>query len=220
MNISNRLKIVASFVKDNSYILDVGCDHALLDIYLVNNKKNITAIASDINKEPLKQAKENIEKYNLTNEIKLINSDGLDEINNKIDTVILSGLGTTTIINILKKDKNKLNNIKNLIISSNNDHYELRKEITKLGFIIKDEKLILEKNIYYPIILFEKGNKKYNKLELKYGPIILTKKDQVFNSYLEKRINKLDEINKKLTFKHLILKLKNKKEIKEIRKLV
>ena len=219
MNISNRLKTVASFVKDNSYILDVGCDHALLDIYLVNNKKNITAIASDINKEPLKQAKENIKKYNLTNEIKLINSDGLDEINNKIDTVILSGLGTTTIINILKKDKNKLNNIKNLIISSNNDYYELRKEITKLGFIIKDEKLVLEKNIYYPIILFEKGNKKYNKLKLKYGPIILTKKDQVFNSYLEKRINKLDEINKKLTFKHLILKHKNKKEIKEIRKL-
>ena len=49
MKISNRLKLIASFVDDNSYVIDVGCDHALLDIFLVQTKKNIKTIASDIN---------------------------------------------------------------------------------------------------------------------------------------------------------------------------
>ena len=38
MKINERLKRVASYVDDNSYIIDVGCDHALLDIYLVKTK--------------------------------------------------------------------------------------------------------------------------------------------------------------------------------------
>ena len=49
MKISKRLRVIGDLVKDNSFILDIGCDHALLDIYVVKNKKNIKAIASDIN---------------------------------------------------------------------------------------------------------------------------------------------------------------------------
>ena len=41
MKISKRLKAISDFITDNSNVIDVGCDHALLDIYLFNNKKNI-----------------------------------------------------------------------------------------------------------------------------------------------------------------------------------
>ena len=58
MNIDNRLKRIADFIPSDSYILDVGCDHALLDIYLALNRKNIKLIASDINENPLKKAQE------------------------------------------------------------------------------------------------------------------------------------------------------------------
>ncbi|MCI8568129.1 MAG: SAM-dependent methyltransferase, partial [Bacilli bacterium] len=37
MKINERLKLVASFVEENSNVIDVGCDHALLDIYLFLN---------------------------------------------------------------------------------------------------------------------------------------------------------------------------------------
>ena len=63
MRISKRLRVISDFITDNSFILDIGCDHALLDIYTVLNKKNIKAIASDINEGPLKSAKENIKKH-------------------------------------------------------------------------------------------------------------------------------------------------------------
>ena len=48
MKINNRLKQIGDLVEANSFCLDVGCDHALLDIYLVKKNKNIKAIASDI----------------------------------------------------------------------------------------------------------------------------------------------------------------------------
>ena len=47
MKISKRLRAIGDLIEDNSFILDVGCDHALLDIYVVTNKKNVRAIASD-----------------------------------------------------------------------------------------------------------------------------------------------------------------------------
>ena len=34
MNISKRLRAIGDLIEDNSFILDVGCDHALLDIYV------------------------------------------------------------------------------------------------------------------------------------------------------------------------------------------
>ena len=60
MKINARLKKIGDLVEANSFCLDIGCDHALLDIYLVNQNKNIKAIASDIAEGPLEQAKNNI----------------------------------------------------------------------------------------------------------------------------------------------------------------
>ena len=142
MKINERLKRVASFVDDNSYIIDVGCDHALLDIYLVKNKKNIKALASDINEGPLKYAIKNIEKYNLSDKIKTSLANGISKINSNIDTIIISGMGTSSILDIIFSDKSKLSNIKKIIISSNNNWYLLRKTFMDNGYSILDEDII------------------------------------------------------------------------------
>ena len=65
MKINNRLKQIGDLVDTNSFCLDIGCDHALLDIYLVKKDKNITAIASDIAEGPLNSARENIKREKL-----------------------------------------------------------------------------------------------------------------------------------------------------------
>ena len=48
MKINSRLKMIGDLAPANSFCLDVGCDHAFLDIYLVKRNVGITAIASDI----------------------------------------------------------------------------------------------------------------------------------------------------------------------------
>lgn len=219
MKISERLRVIGDLIPDNSFVLDIGCDHALLDIYIVKKNKNIKTIASDINKGPLEIAKENVKKYNLENKINLKQENGLNAYEKGIDTIVLSGLGTTTIIDILNKRKEVLKNIKNLVISSNNDYYKLRKNITKLGFKIKEEKIVLDKNKYYPVILFVPGIEKYNYYELKYGPVLLEKRERVYLDYLNTKKNKLIEIYNSLPNKYLTKKLKLKQEIKFIKKI-
>ena len=71
MIISKRLKTIAELVPNNSNVIDVGCDHALLDIYLALNK-NTTCIAIDINENALSNAVNNIKKYKLNNQIKTV----------------------------------------------------------------------------------------------------------------------------------------------------
>ena len=52
MKISKRLEKIITLVEEDTNVIDVGCDHALIDIYLTLNKKN-TCIATDINKNAL-----------------------------------------------------------------------------------------------------------------------------------------------------------------------
>ena len=69
--ISNRLKRIASYVSKEDELIDIGCDHALLDIYLVTRNKDIRAVASDIKEGPLEQAKNNIKRERLEDKIEV-----------------------------------------------------------------------------------------------------------------------------------------------------
>lgn len=220
MKIDKRLQKISEFISDNSFILDVGCDHALLDIYVCLNKKNVFAIASDINSKPLEKAKENINKYKLNKKITIIQEDGLKGINKKIDTIIISGMGAILITDILKKDYNLLNNIKRLILCPNNEEELVRKEINQLGFKIIDEDLVEDKNIIYPIIVFEKGKEKLSKKQINYGPILLIKKGNLYKKYYLKKLNTYKKILKRLPNKYIIKKIILNKKIRELIKIL
>lgn len=215
MNISNRLKTIADMIDSNYHVIDVGCDHALLDIYLTLNKK-IKCTAIDNKEKVINYSKENIEKYNLTSKIELIHNDGLENI--KIyddDIIVLAGLGTKTILNIIA---NK--NIKHLIVQSNDDVYNLRYQLTKLNYKVIDEKIVYEKKKYYTIIKLEKGKAKYSKKELEYGPILLKEKNKVFDKYLIKRIDYFEMLLKQVPQKYIIRKLKIKSKIKKLKAIL
>lgn len=201
MKINNRLRSVASLASCNTSIIDVGCDHALLSIYLYLNKKNVKVIASDVNEGPLKKAKENIKKYNLEDKIEVILNDGIKNLSG-FDTIIISGMGGLTVIDIL--ENGNLKNVDNIIVSPNNDEDIVRERITKLGYCIDDELLVKEKGKYYFIISFKKGIKK--KINYKYSEILLEKKDKIYIEYLNNEINKNKDIIRNLDDEHNILK--------------
>ena len=219
MNISKRLRVISDFISDNSFILDIGCDHALVDIYTVLNKKDVKAIASDIKEGPLSYAKDNVRKYGVSNKVTVVLGDGFSSYRKGVDTVIMSGLGSTTIVDILNRGASCLKDISKLIISSNNDYYFLRKSICDLGFYISNETIVYDKNKYYPIMVFEKGKSDYNDYELKYGPILLKDLSPVFIDYLRLEKSKLINVYKVLGIKHIFKKIKIKKDIKFINKI-
>lgn len=194
MRLSKRLKAITNFASDNSKIIDIGCDHALLDIYLYENLKNSTIIASDIHEGAVKQAFRNLKKYNLDGKIDLRLGDGLDVIEKgEVDTIIISGMGFYTIEDILTNPE-KLEGINNIIIQSNTDIVKLRKFVIKLGFKIEKEALVKDKDIIYTVIKFVKGNEKYSYDEIYFGPRILENKDELFYEYYTKKLLKYENL--------------------------
>lgn len=210
MKISKRLQTIADLI-DTSSVIDVGCDHALLDIYLTK-EKNMKCIATDISPNVIKQAKENIKKYQLQNKIQVIQTDGLINvpISNQ-DTIILAGMGTSTILNILKT----YHQDNPIIICSHKDLFQLRKEMHKKGYFIFKEEAIFEKNHWYVVIVFKKGKQKYSYLDYLIGP--LAKNNPIYLEYL---YQKSQIIIKRIPKKHWIDRQKKKRLAKQIKKLL
>ncbi len=213
IKLSKRLLSIANLVNDNSKVVDIGCDHGLVSIYLAINKQNISIIASDINQNALDNAIKNINKYHLEDKIKVCLSNGLDNINDEIDTIIISGMGGHTIIDILTNNQEKLNTVNNIIIQSNNDIEYVRRKIVKLGYCISKEELILDKNIYYTVILFTKGKKKYTNKEYYFGPILLKENSKIFIEKNNKEYTKLVNIKNNIPKRKLLIRLKILKEL-------
>ena len=213
IKLSKRLLAIANLIDDNSKVADIGCDHGLVSIYLAMNKQNISIIASDINQNALDNAIKNINKYHLEDKIKVCLSNGLDNINDEIDTIIISGMGGHTIIDILTNNQEKLNTVNNIIIQSNNDIEYVRRKIVKLGYYISKEKLILDKNIYYTVILFTKGKKKYTNKEYYFGPILLKENSKIFIERKNKEYTKLVNIKNNIPKRKLLIRLKILKEL-------
>ena len=215
IKLSKRLESISSLVPIKSKVIDIGCDHGLLDIYLFENNISTKIIASDINENALSSAKHNIKKYKLEKNIETRLGNGLDTLNenDNVDTIIISGMGAHTIINILKDNYQKLKNIDNIIIQSNTKIELLRKEITKLHYIIDDELIVEDKSKIYTIIKFIKGDKKYSQRELILGPILMKKNDKLFIHQKEIELTKLKMLLKSLPKSKIIERIKIKKKI-------
>lgn len=212
--ISNRLKSLVKFVKRSDKAIDIGCDHALLDIYLVKNNIVSNIIVSDVSKNAIEAGISNIKKYEALGSVEARCGYGLEVLNetDNVDTVIISGMGTNTILDIFKNKY--LYNIKKLIIQSNKDYYELRKEVVKLGFVIQSEEVIEDNDKVYINIVFKRGVKKYSLDELKYGTKGMVNKE----IYFKHLINKKEKILSCITDTELTTALKD--EIRFLKRLM
>lgn len=207
IKLSKRLLGISKFISKDDVVLDIGCDHALLDIYL-SNKYSKVYYASDIRESALDMARSNIKKYS-ANKVVLKCGNGLDVIdeNMNVNTIIISGMGYLSIIGILKNIKH-LNNIDKLVIQSNSNPEIVRKFILKNGFYIEEETLILDKNIYYVISSFRRGKKRYSKIDKEIG----TMTDSILKNYILLEIKRnnilLSIIPKKQILRRMSIKRK------------
>lgn len=200
----NRIEALASLVDKDASLLDIGTDHAYLPIYLYKNNITKNVVGSDISSQVLKYAKNNLKKFALEDKIKLILSDGFKNIQEKYDIAVISGVGTKTIEKILDSDivPNKL------IISSHKNVPDLREFMQKINYKIKKEIVIIEKNIYYNIIKYEKGKDNLNKYDLLVG----LSNDEDYKKYLLSKYKELYEKSKSTKYLEYINIIERKQD--------
>lgn len=211
MKLPKRLGLIASFVKKGSVVYDIGCDHALLDIFLTLYNEN-ECYACDKIENALHFARKNIKKYNLEDKIEVICSDGLKNIEVKENSIaVISGMGTSTILEILNNEQ--ISKFSYLLVAPHNDYKIFRKATSKLGLKITEEMVLFENKIYYLIFKLEHGNAKYSKKDLEFGPILRKNNDLETLSYFHLQLLEKLEILKKMPRKYLGKKVKLMKEI-------
>ena len=180
--ISLRLKAVADLINENIKVIDIGCDHGLLDVFLAKNK-NCSCLATDISATCLEKANENIKKYDVVDKVTTKVTNGLEAVEYKnYDYIVIAGMGFETIKKILN---NK--NPHKLIIQSNNNVEELRRWLLKKYKLI-NEKVVFENGFYYVILCLEQGIKKYNYSDYVIG---LNKDNIEYINYLYKKYKKI-----------------------------
>ena len=162
MKLSKRLEAISDFIEETDRLIDIGCDHAILDIYLCEKYNDIEIIASDIHEGALSQAETNIEKHDFEKRIETRLGDGLTIVNpDEFDTIVISGMGFHNIKKILS-NKPKMINFPKIVIQCNTDVVKLRKFVINLGYKITRETLVMDNDIIYTVIEFKQGKERYN----------------------------------------------------------
>ena len=158
-----RLEKISSYISDNEKVFDVGCDQALLSKILA--KRKIYSIASDLRPNIIENAKKNLtplEKEYITFSV----SNGVPTILNEEYTLVLSGMGAHTILDILKNSNYRF---KKIITISNNNNDILRTEMSKLNYYVLEEEIIKEKGKFYNLIVFDNVKRDYSKEQILVG---------------------------------------------------
>ena len=186
--ISKRIQELADMVPETERVIDVGCDHALLDVYLTSKLKKTKFLATDISNNAINNAINTIKNNHLESKIDTLVTDGLNNIDlNKNDFIVISGMGTNTIIDIISP---KIKQITNILIQSNRDLELLRKFMFENGYKIKEEKVIFDE-LYYVFIYFTKGKYKYCDIDLWLGPITKKSNNKAYFEFLVKKYKKI-----------------------------
>lgn len=102
ISLDSRLSLCASYVRQGCKLADIGTDHAYLPVWLCQNGVCKSAIAADINPEPLKSGMKTIAESGLESIIETRQSDGLNNIlPHEADDIVIAGMGGELIAKII-----------------------------------------------------------------------------------------------------------------------
>lgn len=183
-HLSKRLTQVAAFVPQGARIADIGSDHAYLPAALALSGRIQFAVAGEVANGPYDNMVKEITENGLTKTIIPRLANGLAAIRptDKVDTVVIAGMGGALIADILEKGRAQLAGVKRLILQPNVGEYRLRQWLLKNSYQIMDERLIEEDDHIYEIIVAEPSvvTFTYSEYELMFGPFLLEKKGPIF----------------------------------------
>ena len=212
MTLSKRLQAIYDMVP-YAVTADIGSDHGKLMIALFNDGKIPKGYAVENKKGPYDRLVKALKEVNIDEDVVPLFSDGISELPTSVGTIVLAGMGGDTILKILLDHKENLKHVQTIIIDAHTNVPYIRKKVCDLGYIISDEKMVEEDDIYYEIIKFIKSDTAfYSESELEFGPVLSKEKSDVFKAKYKKRIDEIDNLLHKNLPNEKIIKLTQEKE--------
>ncbi len=198
LTLNNRLSVCADLVTKGGTAVDVGTDHAYLATYLVLNNISKNVIACDINEKPLNTARQTLERYNVSDRIKLLKSDGLKNVpDENVTDVIIAGMGGELISSIIENAQ-WLKRGTNIIAQPMTKAEALRKWLYENGYKILSEKAVTDENFTYSVMQIVYSGEKVIVSELFSYTGLIDENDLEGKKYLMLQAGRLNKISKGL----------------------
>lgn len=149
-----RLAAVAARVRPGSRVADIGTDHALLPVWLLQSGRCPAAIASDIGEGPADAARRTVSEAGLAARIPVRVGDGLSPIlPDEVDDVVIAGMGGETIAEILHAAPWVRDVRYRLVLQPMSKPERLRRFLYEGGFAIEEEVVAAEGERLYAVMV-------------------------------------------------------------------
>src|SRR4051794_11569025 len=101
LKLSHRLSALADWVPQGARFADIGTDHAMLPVYLMQNGKINYAVAGDVHAGPVEAARRQVSEAGLEGAVSVRLGDGMSVLSpGEVDTVTLAGMGGSLMVRI------------------------------------------------------------------------------------------------------------------------
>ena len=212
IGLSDRMNKILSMCDSLDVWADIGCDHGIISAELVLKGRAKSVIAVDISEASIYKARAYALSKGVLEKVDCRAGDGFKAISPfEADGAILAGMGTPLIINIISKSPEVSDNLKSMVISSNNYHDRLRLYLFENGFSIEREEIVKDANRFYPVMKVRREKEySFSEMDVLGGKNVAV--DETYVQYIDWLINKEQSIIKQVIegkndpTKHLKLK--------------
>ncbi len=199
MKLPPRLAKVAEFIPAGKVVADIGTDHALLPLYLLEKGISPGVIAVEAGIKPFRRAENSLCRHPLGSRVVLRLGSGLQALGKEdgVEAAVIAGMGSATIRDILSRKPPELAELKLFILQPMSRPEELRSWLPQKGFRVVDESLVKDDGRIYEVFLVlyhpEAGCP-----DSPFGVRLREKKDPLLEEYVAVKINKTKVILKNL----------------------
>ncbi|MGG3471259.1 tRNA (adenine(22)-N(1))-methyltransferase TrmK [Neobacillus pocheonensis] len=184
--LSARLAAVAKYVPKGASMADIGSDHAYLPCFLAKNQGVRFAIAGEVVEGPYQSAKKNVLSEGLSDVIDVRRGNGLEVVQQgEVDCITIAGMGGALITSILDNGKEKLDEVRRLVLQPNISAISIRKWFLENHWRLIAEEILEEDGKIYEVLVAEQGEpyKPYHskrEMGLLFGPFLIENQNEAF----------------------------------------
>lgn len=174
-SLSKRLQAIAELVPPVNCLADIGTDHALLPVYLVEKGTVSRVVAVEKESGPALRARHTVAAHGLEQQIEVRVGDGLSPLlPGEAQVIVIAGLGGEKIAAILARGKEVARTANRLVLQPMSQAAKLRRWLVANGWRIEKECLVEEKKRLYQVIVALPGEgQKLSWIEEELGPVFV-----------------------------------------------
>ena len=158
--LSPRLAAIAEAIVPGSRVADIGSDHGLLPLWLAASGRVAYCIAAEKTAERLAAVARPPEGVPWAGRLSFRAGDGLGALRagDRIDTVVLAGLGGRTIVRLLRAPEAESPALRRLVLQPRSEPAAIRLWLSGHGWRPVGEQLTEERGRYHLTLVAERGD--------------------------------------------------------------